>query len=38
MQLEFDFTPAQDLRATAQEFFHNVYSILIWTQILTSEM
>lgn len=34
MQLEFDFTPVKDLRETAQEFFNNVYSILVWTQII----
>lgn len=35
MQLEFNFNQI-DVQITAQEFFNNVYSILIWMQILAN--
>ncbi len=33
MQLELNFNQ-KDLQTNAQEFFSNMYSILIWMQIL----
>jgi len=37
MQLELNFTPAQDLQTTSKELFANLYSILIWMQILSNQ-
>lgn len=34
MQLEFNFNQ-KDLQTNAKEFFSNMYSILIWMQILS---
>lgn len=36
MQLEFNFNQ-KDLQTNAQEFFSNMYSILIWMQILAQQ-
>lgn len=36
MQLEFNFNQ-KDLQTNAQEFFNNMYSILIWMQILAQQ-
>lgn len=36
MQLEFNFTPAADLQTTSKQFFHTMYGILIWMQILSN--
>jgi hypothetical protein len=35
MQLEFNFNQT-DLQTNAKEFFSNMYSILIWMQILST--
>ena len=34
MQLEFNFNQ-KDLQTNAEEFFSNMYSVLIWMQILS---
>ena len=36
MQLEFNFNQ-KDLQTNAQEFFSNMYSILIWMQLLAQQ-
>lgn len=34
MQLELDFN-AQDIQANVKELFNNMYSIIIWMQIIS---
>ena len=35
MQLEFNFENAKDLQTTMADFCQNMYSVLVWMQILS---